>query len=121
MNRFILTTSLAGFFALGATLVIDAAAANSRNGQSANTSRHGAPFHHHRKHRINPYVPYYYGGYGYGYTYVYDVDYGPPPPAQAAKPAAPKPAVETRRGCEPQTYSVPGSDGGESQVTVLRC
>lgn len=106
--------SFASLLALGAFFSPAAVAANSRGGQSAN-SNHAVPFRHHHRHRI--YVPYYYGGYGYDYG----VDYAPPPAAPVAKPTAEKPAAEPRRGCEPQSYSVPTADGGESKVTVLRC
>ena len=53
--------------------------------------------------------------YGYGYGYGYGAGYvAPPPPAEKA-------VAETRRGCEPQSYKVPSSDGAEKEVTILRC
>ncbi|HTS41152.1 MAG TPA: hypothetical protein VMH84_11510 [Xanthobacteraceae bacterium] len=61
-------------------------------------------------------VPYYYG-YGSVYEPAYaPPDESPPPPAQVQKSVE-----EPRRVCEPQTYKVPTANGGESQVTVVRC
>lgn len=106
-----IAAGIAVVMAICTMFVPGAGAANSRGGHSANPTGHAAPYRHHRAHRFYSYAPYYYG---YGYDYGADVA---PPPAPAAKPAA----VEVRRGCESQTYSVPSSSGGESQVTVLRC
>ena len=55
--------------------------------------------------------PGYYGTYDYGAA-----DAAPPLPAPREKAVA-----EPRRECEPKTYTVPAADGGESQVTVIRC
>lgn len=113
-----IVAGVAAAAALGSMLVSVDVAANPRGGQSMNSASHGN--RHHRVHRFYSYVPYYYG-YGYGYGSGYVVDDAPPPAPSAAKPVAEKPAAESKRGCEPQTYSVPAAGGGESQVTVLRC
>jgi hypothetical protein len=106
---------VAGFTALilATVLAPGGSVADARSG-AGNSANH-VVFRNHRFHRFYRYAPYYYG---YGYD-DYDV---PPPPAPAiAKAPAEKSTAEIRRGCEPQTYSVPSSSGGESKVTVLRC
>jgi hypothetical protein len=78
--------------------------------QSAHHPIKVAPTRHHRN--VNRFIWFgsrYYGPYDYG-----QADDVAPPPRE-------KPVTENRRGCEPQTYSVPSSEGGESQVTILRC
>jgi hypothetical protein len=104
----------AAFLSFGALSLHNAMAASSHSSPSASTTGHGNFHRHHRTNRF--YAPYYYYGYPNGYDYSTDN----PPPAVTKAPAE-KPVAETRRGCEPQTYSVPGADGGESQVTILRC
>jgi hypothetical protein len=61
--------------------------------------------HHHRR--------FFVGGSRY-YPYGSTTDESYPPPAE-------KPVAQVRRGCEPQSYSVPSADGGESNVTIVRC
>lgn len=77
---------------------------------SAHAPSHAPPVFHHRKsNRLFWSYGYYpYGSYG-------DADATPPPPPSE------KPVAETRRECEPKSYSVPSSSGGESQVTIIRC
>ena len=69
---------------------------------------------HHR--RTNRFIPY---GYSYYPPYPYydsgESDYAAPPPPKE------KPVAETRRECEPKTYSVPSETGAESKVTIVRC
>ena len=98
---------------LGSAFISVEVAANPRGAPSASANGQFVR-HHHRNNRFYPYAPYYY--YGYGPGYVDDTPIAIPPP----KPVAEKPA-DTKRGCDPQTYTVPSADGGESQVTVLRC
>jgi len=90
-------------------------AANPRGGHSASPSNTAVRLHRH--HSFYPYAPYYYFSYGPGYV----VDETPPPAPPPPKPVAEKPEAPAKRGCDPQTYKVPSADGGESQVTVLRC
>ena len=89
--------------------------ANPRSGHSVAPSNPTVRSHHH--HRFYPYAPYYYYSYGPGYV----VDETPPPAPPPPKPVAEKPEADAKRGCDPQTYTVPSAAGGESQVTVLRC
>jgi len=99
---------------LGSALASVEVAANPKGGSPA-AANGQIVRHHHRNNRFYPYAPYYYYGYDQGYV-VDEAPAAAPPP----KPTAEKPA-ETKRGCDPQTYTVPKADGGESQVTVLRC
>lgn len=117
MIRAMIAGSFVVVLALGSTLAPVAVFANPAGGHSASPTSHVRSFRHDRAHRFAPYVPYYYG---YGYGYDTGADYAAPPPPPA-KPVAEKPVTESRRGCEPQTYSVPSSEGGESKITILRC
>jgi hypothetical protein len=122
MTKAVIIGVCGALLTFGAFILPDAAIARAAGGHSMGAPGHAvAPFRHHRPRRVYPYLPYY-GGYGYGYDYepeIYAPASAPPPPA--ANSAAEKPAVESRRGCEPQNYTVPSASGGESQVTVLRC
>jgi hypothetical protein len=112
MIRTIVAANFAVLLAFGSSFAPVAVSANPVGGHSASSKGHVAPFRH-RAHRYFPYAPYYYG-------YDYGADYGAPP-LPPAKPVAEKPVTENRRGCESQTYMVPSSEGGESQVMILRC
>jgi hypothetical protein len=114
MSKIVVVSSLVIGLIFGVIIVPVSAA--SMSGHSMSSSGHGAAFRHHHARRFYPYAPYYYYGYGYGYDD--STDYVPPP---ATKPAPLQPAAEARRGCEPQSYTVPSANGGESQVTILRC
>ena len=103
---------------IGLLLVPAGAPANAAGvhqfGNRPSHQHQATPRRHHRHfNRYVPWVPGYYGSYDYG---VADTASPPPPPAPREKPVA-----ETRRECEPKTYTVPAADGGESQVTVIRC
>ena len=87
----------------------------SPNQANSNQSKQNqaAPRRHHRHFNRHLWYPGYYGTYDYGIA-----DAAPPPPPTAPREKA---AAEPRRECEPKTYTVPAADGGESQVTVIRC
>jgi len=114
MSKVIVISSCVAALTFGVMSVPVSAASTS--GHSVSSSGHGVPFRHHHGRRFYPYAPYYYYGYGSGYDD--GTDYAPPP---IAKSAPAQPAAEARRGCEPQSYTVPSASGGESQVTILRC
>ena len=107
-----------GFFALvGVACVlapVGVAARSTGSHASAHAPIQGAPNWHHRK--ANRFVPF---GYSYYRPYPYydsgEADNGAPL-LQKVKTVA-----ETRRECEPKTYSVPSETGGESKVTIVRC
>ena len=73
----------------------------------------GPKRHHRRQNRVILFAPPYYAYDDYGYA-----ETAPPPPPS---PPHEKSVSENRHGCESQTYTVPTSTGGESQVTVIRC
>jgi hypothetical protein len=101
-------------FGIGSLSVPAGLSANSASAQSSmHSPSHATPRHHHRFTRF----------YYYGTPYYYDDSYDYAPAPVAAPPAPPKaaPVEETRRECEPKTYSVPSADGSERKVTVVRC
>ena len=108
---------IAGFLALlGVGCVLAPVAVSARSVGShaaAHPPSSAAQAMHHRFNKRTGFWGYYpYGSYGsYG-----DGSYAAPPP-----PSTEKPVAENRRDCEPQIYSVPSSDGGESKVTIVRC
>jgi hypothetical protein len=59
------------------------------------------------------------------YTFKYDVPWDwahrYPPGFFGAPPAAPAPSLSYRPGCPAQTLTVPGADGKDQTVTVVRC
>ena len=59
------------------------------------------------------------------YTYKYDVPWDwahrYPPGFFGSPPASPAPAVSYTPGCPAQTVTVPGADGKDQTVTVVRC
>lgn len=113
MVKSIVITGLLFLFGIGSMFSPVGVSANSAGANSSmHSPGHAGPRHHHR------FTRYYY----YGSPYYYDDEYDYAPAAKVA-PAVPKeqPVAETRRECEPKTYSVPSADGGESKVTVVRC
>ena len=94
---------------------VDAFARSSSGHQSgAHSFAQTRPLHRSVPHRIFPFRRTLILGSGY-----YQPGYGPaddlgPPPSEHA-------AVEKRRECEPKSYTVPNANGGESQVTIIRC
>ncbi|HEY3794540.1 MAG TPA: hypothetical protein VGM09_22180 [Bradyrhizobium sp.] len=59
------------------------------------------------------------------YTYKYDVPWDwahrYPPGFFGSPPASPAPPVSYTPGCPAQTVTVPGADGKDQTVTVVRC
>jgi hypothetical protein len=59
------------------------------------------------------------------YTYKYDVPWDwahrYPPGFFGSPPASPAPSVSYRPGCPAQIVTVPGADGKDQTVTVVRC
>ena len=74
-------------------------------------SQKGQVWHHRKANRFMP----------YGYSYSRPYPYSDSDDDDALSPSKQKPVAEARRGCEPQSYSVPATSGGESKVTILRC
>jgi len=106
---------MAGFFTvLGAGCMLVPVAVSARSVGShaaAHPPGNTAQALHHRFNRRPVYWGYYpYGSYG---------DESRAAPVMSAP--AEKSVAETRRECEPKTYSVPTEAGGESKITVVRC
>ena len=61
----------------------------------------------------------------FNYTYKYDVPWDwahrYPPGFFGSPPAPPAPPVSYTPGCPAQTVTVPGADGKDQTVTVVRC
>ena len=106
------------FFALvgvGCVLApVDVAARSNGSRASAHAPTQSSPNWHHR--RTNRFLP-------YGYSYYPPYPYYDSGESDSTAPPQPKekPVAETRRECEPKTYSVPTETGGESKITVVRC
>jgi hypothetical protein len=111
-NAMIKPEIMIGFFAMvGVGCVLAPVGVSARSSGAHASAHHSspAPVLHHRKHRRF----FVWGSSYYPYGSSGDENYAPPP--------VEKPVAQVRRGCEPQSYSVPSADGGESKVTIVRC
>ena len=115
MIKPMIMTSFVALVGVGCVLApVGVAARSSGSHASAHAPSQGASNWSHRK--TSRFIP-------YGYSYYPRYPYYDSGEADNAAPLQPKEkaVAETRRECEPKTYSVPSETGAESKVTIVRC
>lgn len=115
MIKSAIATGILTIFGIGCMLAPAAVSARSVGSHAAAhaPTQNAASWHHRRANRFIP----------FGYTYYPSYPYFDSGQTDNAAPLLPKekPVAETRRECEPKTYSVPSESGGDSKVTIVRC